>query len=721
MKPKEEVEESQGQEGGLAPALTGHSLVKGVRGVLGGRISFGKATLEAFRRGRAAVSSRRERAMLADLALQAARLRPEFQTLSPSDLLKHFRERESPSFFSGFENARSTAAQQRDLFPDETKELISAAEKITNERRWALLGFGDKEFGSPINWHRDPLSGRIWPLDYHADIPLWHNDGSDIRVLWELNRLGHLITLARAAAVTNRAEFVEEILAQVESWREQNPVGLGANWSCAMEVALRVINLLAVFALVRSSAQLNEDRLQMFLATFDQHGAHIRRNLEFSHLATSNHYLSDVVGLLWLSIMIPELALAEEWRAWALQEMLHEMDKQILPDGADYEGSTGYHCFVVQLFLHSFLLCRKNQIEIPDEYWHKLEAMMIYLRAILRPDGMAPLIGDTDGGQLLPIVSRNADDQAYLLALGATIFKNGQLKPAKLPPPPELLWLLGGDGLRDYEQLTNSNEVVLSQAFADAGSYVLRQDDLYLLFNANGAQKGRPDSHRHNDVLSIEVSACGRAFIVDPGSYVYTADLNERQRFRSTAFHSTVQIDEAEQNTIRAEIPFQIGNEARVDVLSWETTAERDRIVAEHTDYERLSQPMTHRRAVTFDKSNRWWLIEDDFFGSGEHDIATRFHFDVRLTVERFDERSVVVADESGASLIVCSLALEQAVELETQFTSRHYGSKQDSLSAVWKIKKTVPLTLRWAIVPVRRDEDKNDRRVVISKLTTDH
>lgn len=686
--------------------------------VLSGQVSFGRATLEAFRRGRAAVSSRRERALLAELAAQPARLRAEFQNLAPSELLKHFRERQRPWFFPGFETSEPTVERQRDIFPDETNQLIAAAERITNEHRWPLLGFGEKDFGSTINWHRDPLSGRKWPLDYHADIPLWHQDGSDIRVLWELNRLGHLITLARAAAVTSNAEFVEEILAQLESWREQNPVGLGANWACAMEVALRALNLLAVFSLLRTSPQFNEERLQMFLATFDQHGAHIRRNLEFSHLATSNHYLSDVVGLLWIGIMLPELPAAKEWRAWALKEMLREMDKQILPDGADYEGSTGYHCFVLQLFLYSFLLCKNNEIEIPDKYWRKLDSMLVYLYTILRPDGLAPLIGDTDGGQVLPIIIRNANDHAYLLALGATVFKNAQLKSAKLQTPPELLWLSGADGLRDYEQLASSSGEVSSQAFADAGAYVLRHDDLYLLFNANGAQTGRPTSHRHNDLLSIEVSACGCAFIVDPGSFVYTADLQERHLFRSTAYHSTIQIDNAEQSNIRPDTPFKIGDEARVEVLLWETTDHHDRIVAEHSGYERLSKPVKHRRAVKFFKSDRWWLVEDELLGIGEHKIAARFHFDSELHVRLFNEHDVIASEPGGGCLIVCSLDLEQAAELEAQFTSRHYGSKDESIAACWTTETTtLPCKLRWALVPVRNSEDPTERLRVLSDL----
>ena len=47
----------------------------------------------------------------------------------------------------------------------------------------------------------------------------------------------------------------------------------------------------------------------------------------------------------------------------------------------------------------------------------------------------------------------NANDRAYLLALGAVAFKDSQFKTAGLEPPPELLWLLGAEGMQNYEQL----------------------------------------------------------------------------------------------------------------------------------------------------------------------------------------------------------------------------------------------------------------------------
>jgi len=688
---------------------TGSAVAKGVRGVLGGNISFAQALREGFRRGRARASSRRERMLLAELASEPAHLVPEFRGLSLSDLLKHFRTRVTPQFLPGFEMVGAVSTEMQEAFPDHAHKVIEAAGLITSERRWQLLGFDLKEFGNPINWQRDPLSARIWPLDYHADIPLWHKDGSDIRVLWELNRLSHLVTLGQAYAFTNDEKFAAEFFAHVETWHEQNPLGRGANWSCAMEVALRAMNLLAAFLLFRNSPSLSEERLGLLLEMFDQHGAHIKRNLEFSYVATSNHYLSDIVGLLWLGIMLPELSAASEWRDWALAEMLREMEKQILPDGAHYEGSTGYHRFVLELFLYSFILCRANKIPVADKYWRKLHDMLVYLKVILRPDGAAPLIGDTDGGQVLPLAPHRADDHAYLLALGAAAFWDSQFK-LSLEAPPELLWVLGKAGLENYEQLGLPG-AESSKGSTDAGIYVMRAEDLYLLFNANGPQKNRPASHRHNDALSIEVSAAGRAFIVDPGTYVYTSDLQERQLFRSTAYHSTVQIDGVEQNAIAEDTPFVIGAEARVKVLSWESTLDHDRIVAEHSGYERLADPATHRRTVSFEKAKRGWLLEDEIFGKGEHEIAVRFHFDSGLEIEPFDKNSIIANDSmTGARLLVRSLELDQPAALEAQFTSKHYGAKAASVSACWTVKKKLPCKLGWAIIPIRASDDPNDR-----------
>ena len=697
--------------------------ISAIKRMLRGEVSAGTAALEAVRRVNVGLLRRREQKQLAELNRQPARLTPEFTRLSRAQLLEHFRARSSPKFFPGFVDTIKTASLQKDLFQSETDQLLVVANRIAEVHCWSLLGFGEKCFGSSeINWNRDPLSGVDWPLDYHANINLFRGDGSDARVLWELNRLSHLITLGRAYVVSSDERLSDEFLKQVRSWRSQNPVGLGANWSCAMEVALRAINLLAAFALFLPSPKLDEDALAELLMMFDQHGAHIRRNLEYSHIATSNHYMCDVAGLLWLGIMLPELQEAYAWRQFGLRELLAELDKQLLPDGADSESSTGYHRLKLELLLYSFVLCRENGIEIDQKYWEKVRAMADYTRAYVRPDGLAPLIGDSDSGQILPIVKRAGNDHAYVVAiadaaLGTHASGVQQHGGGMRTVPEEVLWIFGEQGVRDFGSLSVARPAE-SQAFRDAGTYILRHDDLYLLFNASGCGLNGRGSHGHNDALSIEVSACGTAFIVDPGSYVYTADLRERHLFRSTAYHSTVQINDVEQNTTDEPGPFVMGNEAHPRVVKWETNAEFDYAIAEHDGYQRLAQRVTHRRSIRFDKKDRFWLIEDEFTGAGDHQLATRFHFNAGLEVSAYNETAAVGRDpNTGARLLIQPLDLDEGPQFEKQFTSRDYGEKQASLTANWSMDTAVPRKLRWLLLPLSANEDVQERLAEIDGL----
>jgi heparinase II/III-like protein len=678
------------------------SIVRKIKRAVRGEVDAKTAALEVLRRSRAAIARKRERATLQQREEQAADLRPPFASMAAAALLDHFRDRSEPHFLPGFSVRNGeTRNSHRRFFPRESDQLLARAEQIITEHTWPIMGLGDKSFGDPIDWLRDPVSGAKWPLDYHAEVNLHRGNGSDVRVLWELNRLPHFLTLARAYEVSGDERFTTEYLQQLASWRSQNPYGYGPNWNCAMEVALRAINFLGAFEIFRHSPLFDEQTLASALAIFDQHGTFIRRNLEFSYIATSNHYLSDVVGLVWLGVMLPELETATDWRAFGLHEMLREMDKQVLTDGADFESSTGYHRFALELFLFTFILCQANGIEIEKRYWDKLRGMLNYVRAYLRPDGRAPLIGDSDGGQVFQIRARDANDHAYVLAVGAVLFKDGALIPSGLALPEEVLWILGEPGAGDYQELKSTKTSASSACFPDAGVYVLRTDDLYLNFNATDAGIGGRGSHGHNDALSIEVSAGGVAFIVDPGTCVYTADLKERHRFRSTAYHSTVEIDGAEQNTTDEQFPFVIGNEAQPQVLVWETSAELDRVSAEHFGYRRLSQPVTHRRTISFSKQQRWWLVEDEFQGAGKHNFAVRFHLNANIDVSMAGDRGVWACDKlSDARLFIGSLDLEQKPEFEPQFTSTNYHEKSASVTACWQFSAEAPCAFRWILIP---------------------
>ncbi|HXQ72219.1 MAG TPA: alginate lyase family protein [Pyrinomonadaceae bacterium] len=603
------------------------ALARKLKRALRGEVKLTTATQEAVRRTLMTALTRRERKNL-DKEKRLL-LKSPFSRMSPAELLAHFQNKKQIrfSFDSAFDSVFDSTPS------------------------------GDTLSG--IEWRRDPLSNYLWPLDYHRDLQLQRSDGSDVRVVWELNRLGHLL----------RIQDADEFLNQLRSWHDQNPYGRGPNWSCAMEVALRAINILAAFERFRKSPQLNPESLIFLLTLLQLHGRFIGTNLEFSYIATSNHYLSDVTGLLWLEVMLPELEEAGDWHDLALPAMLREMDKQILADGADYESSTGYHRFVLELFLYSFMLCHERGRQIDPKYRHKLHQMLEYVKAYIRPDGLAPLIGDTDGGQVLPFHEHSADDHAYLLDHGAEILNAPEFK---------------------FPQEK-------SKAFPDAGIYIMRSSDCYLCFNASGAGIHGRGSHGHNDALSIEVSAGGRAFIVDPGTYVYTGNLEMRHAFRSTAYHSTVKIDNEEQNTTDVNMPFVIGNEAQPRVLEWESYENYDKVVAEHYGYRRLESPVTHRRTVTFDKRECSWLIDDEFFGDGEHEFEMWLHFADGLQLEVRGAEIEARDKKQDFGLVVRSLSLAEQPSLVNQHVSRNYGELIDSVSACWRINGK-PGKLSWEL-----------------------
>ncbi len=695
------------------------TLPRQIKQALRGQVSPGSALLEIGRRGGVAIRAGLERLANASTASdKAVRLRPEFASMPSAQLLTHFQTRSQPRFFPGFHLPAETMSRvSRAAFPSESDKLLKDAVAISNEHRWPLLGYGELDFGEEIDWLREPVSGVRWPDEHKTESAV--REGEDIRVLWELNRLGHLITVARAFAVTEDERFAEEVFVQLESWKGQNRFAFGPNWSCAMEAALRAMNLLAAFQLIRCASCLTVARLEMMLGLFERHAEYIKRHLEFSYLATSNHYLSDVIGLLWLGVSLPELEAANDWQSFGLREMLREIDKQVLADGTHYESSTGYHRFVLELLLYSFILCRANSIEIEDRYWKRLFSMFQYTRAYLRPDGRAPLVGDTDSGQVMPIARHTADEHSYLLGIGAVVFNDPNFK-IDPQPPQELIWILGPEALETFAGLkTTAWDSISSEAFAATGIYTLRDLDLYLLFNASGTGlKGR-GSHGHNDALSLEVSACGTNFLVDPGTFVYTADYAQRHQFRSTGYHSTVEVDGEEQNTTEETTPFRIGDESQPRVLRWETGTDRDLIVGEHYGYRRLkSGPITHRRSVMLDKTERYWLVEDTLTGSGSHHFKFVFHLAPGLEIDESQDGPLQVRDaQTGSRLVIASMDLKEPAVFEPRWTSRDYGARVQSRAACWAIHAEAPVKFRWLLLPICAEEDENSRIALIARV----
>ena len=344
----------------------------------------------------------------------------------------------------------------------------------------------------------------------------------------------------------------------------------------------------------------------------------------------------------------------------------------------------------------------------------------------------------------MPIAFHPASDHGYLLGIAAVLFNDRTFKISD-ELPEELFWLFGEQALETFRGLPMSG-LAKSAAFPDAGTFILRDHDLYLSLNVSGTGLSGRGSHGHNDALSLDIAACGTSFIGDPGTYVYTADLALRHQFRSTSYHSTVEVDGREQNTIEEGTPFDIGDEARPHQLHWESSDERDLVIAEHYGYKNLPNgQITHRRAVSFEKTERYWLIEDTLLGSGKHTFRFCFHIAPGLEIlSKGDGLTEVRDKENNARLLIASLDLKedpvaeshakppaesdsrkkaldlkQEPSVEPRWFSRDYGAKTPSVALCWTVEAEAPLHIRWVLVPICGGDNTDTPLALVEHLRT--
>ena len=559
-----------------------------------------------------------------------------------ADMLRYRLRAKNGRFLPSLEQRKAVVDMMNQRFPAERDAIIKTAEAAL-AGRLSLLGHADLEFGAPpdfpIDWHLDPVSGKRAPLSHWSKLrPLDQTGGGDSKVIWELNRHAHFVTLGQAYWLTCENRFAEGFVDQISAWIDANPVGMGVNWASSLEAALRSIAWLWALNLCVDSREVTPDFFARLLKSLIEHGRHIERYL--SYYASPNTRLTgEALGLFYLGLALPELDRAKRWRNLGLQILLDQAPKQVRPDGVYFEQSSYYHRYTTDFYSHLFALTRANDIMIDREHeimlWHKLEAMLDHLMWITRPDGSSPLLGDDDGGRLIKLTARAANDFRDTLAIGAAILKRGDWKYVAGKAPAEMLWMIGPEGVARYDRLRAEPPREISREFMSGGYFVMRdgwrRDSSFVLIDCgpHGAAVGA--GHAHSDALSIEFASRGVTWLVDPGTYVYAADAKTRNEFRSTAAHNTVMVDDQPQSVPSK--PF-----------SWRTAANcRLREFIEHSDavffqgshdgYERLRDPVTHTRSLLFVKPDaranlpEYLIVRDQFTAKKHHRYSIRYHF----------------------------------------------------------------------------------------------
>ena len=554
-------------------------------------------------------------------------------------------------------------------FPAPDARLVSAAlldtefacqviELATGIRahRFPLLGAA-VDTGPEIHWRRDYQRGIETGLDYFRFIPyLDTGRAGDHKLIWELNRHQHLVTLAQAYLFTGDQANLSEICRQLDSWLVQNPYARGINWASALEVAFRSLSWMWIYHFV--GQELPAGFRTRWLSELYLHACFIENNLSV-YFSPYNHLLGEALALHALGLFFAPLPKAARWEGLGARIMREQMERQVHGDGSHIEQSSYYHVYALDMFLLHAIFKKPDRA-----YLAKLERMAGYLDALLGPSGSLVFIGDDDGGRLFhPYGTRNQFGRATV-ATAATLLDGEAWGWQAEDLHSQGDWWLGLGAAPQPRQPSPT-----SSLFPDAGLAIMACGRNQIIVNA-GAFGPSGGGHSHAGALSVVARSGDEEILIDPGTYTYTGEPAWRDWFRGTEAHNTIRIDQLDQATAAG--PFRWTNHPQVNLLSWNTNAGRDMLEAECR-----YRGFTHRRRVEFQKPDVLIVIDDVAGPAGEHDVEQLWHLDsadarARMTLPDGGEgveswRSTTFGEKHTAPLVRVRRRSNLPLHLETR------------------------------------------------------
>jgi hypothetical protein len=553
-----------------------------------------------------------------------------------------------------------------------SQNILAYAEAILRGN-YPLMGYGNPHLGITPDWHTDWVSGLSWPMQASEKIVVVRHDGSDVKAPWELSRLQFAPLVAQAYVLTGNKTFRTATKSLLIDWVEHNPLGVGVNWTIAMEAALRGISLCLCLDLLWPFAADEQAWLGRMTSSLWQHLRFIEAHNEFSFLLRSNHYLSNIVGLTTLSAYLGLERRREKYARAVQREIL----LQTYPDGGDREASTGYHVLVAQMGLHSLIVQQRCRGFLAPQFVTRLGRMFQWITALADDAGKLPLLGDCDNGRVELLPEDIAQEASPTGRHSLRTIDLSRLASSVLQLP-----------------LNRNSE--LATLLPDSGIAVLRATSASVIFAAmpNGlAGKG---SHTHCDKLSIVVRLGEHEVFCDSGSRCYTRSAELRNLDRCTRAHNTVMIDGADQNTLGGQL-FRLGNEARVSPIALEEEGKTAR--ASHQGYSRWN--IEHQRTVRLGPSSL--EILDEVRGAGEHALELRFILGPEwLFYPEIMSAEKVTGAIAGPRRLIFLCRAESTLNLSVlpAQISREYGAAVDThcirIQTTAKLPATLETRVQW-------------------------
>ncbi|MDI6828376.1 MAG: alginate lyase family protein, partial [Armatimonadota bacterium] len=523
--------------------------------------------------------------------------------LAKHELAEYFRKREKP-IWNIDPHSRPRHASR--------PSGVNTQEADLNLKRNVISVDVRHQFEGDIDWNLNPIDYREWP--------------------WQLNRHRGWVELSRAYWDTGEEKYAEEFVRQFLHWARTcpSPKYTSGNQTYTwrtIESGIRAGQTwMEIYHRFLTSPSFSDEALIIMLKLFAEHAQQLMK------YPTGGNWLAmEANGLMHVGVIFPEFKEAKEWRKTAVERLYRELDRQVYPEGAQIELSSGYHQVSLINFRMAWEIARKNDIPMPNDYMAKLQKMYDYNLLASMPDGCLPGLND---GNRTNIRAHLREALQYF------------------PERKDYEWVA-------TEGKQGTKPSVGSIALPFAGQLIMRsgwkKDDLYLMMDAGPFGYG----HQHEDKLSIVIYSHGKYHLVDPGNYPYDSS-KWRRYIITTPSHNTIMVDGQGQH--------RAGKSREQYVVSkplpnkWITSDSFDYASGVYDEgYGQNNEiKVTHTRSIFFVKPE-YWIITDFLKPDDErsHCYESIFHLDAEGV--NFDEskKSVITNNKEASNLAIIPLVDE--------------------------------------------------------------
>jgi hypothetical protein len=625
-------------------------------------------------------------------------------------------------FFDGVakRSPHETAAALAQAFPERSAETAAGAARCL-AGEFDLLGYKRLSFGTPVDWHYDPVNGRRSPREHWSTIPtLDLEQVGDSKVIWELSRCQWWVTLACAWAATGDAKLLAAIEESVRSWHAENPSASGINWASSLEASLRLISWTWTLYLTRAGpggkGGLSASAQRALLEGIHEHASHVEHYLS-SHYSPNTHLTGEALGLFYAGTAFPELSEAARWQEVGAKILIDQLRTQVLPDGVYFEQASCYQRYTCEIYLHFMMLAGASGFTLPPLVGESVIKLLDFLVHTRRPDGSMPSIGDADGGWIMPLAARGPSEMQGIFSTAAALFRRPDYAWVAGALQPETLWLLGEEGAAAFAALSPAPpDRPATRLFPDGGYAVMSSGwdarAHQLIFDCGPMGCHVSGGHGHADLLSIQCTIFGEPVVVDPGTFVY-ADPFWRHHLRGTHAHSTVAVDGEPQAETQGLFGWK--QHPRAAISRWTPNAPIAIADAAHEAYARLPEPISHRRRVLW-VNGRFWILIDDLTNTGtaasaaEHEFAIRFQLaPMQVAREQSAGREWLRARTPGGHALlftsfapgVTATVREGELTPPRGWISTDYGQRTPAPQLEYAGKARLPLRVVTVLFPV--------------------